>query len=67
MFELLFLLDFLGGEVLKSLGACHCAVSSPAPGTNNFKGLADIIMGIGIFIFPFPLHNQGTSIPFPNG
>ena len=33
--------ELVDARDLKSLGACHCAGSSPAPGTCKIKGLAD--------------------------
>ncbi|MBP1709118.1 MAG: hypothetical protein H6Q46_102 [Deltaproteobacteria bacterium] len=34
--------ELVDARDLKSLGACHCAGSSPAPGMNDFNGLADL-------------------------
>jgi hypothetical protein len=33
--------ELVDARDLKSLGACHCAGSSPAPGINKFRGLAN--------------------------
>jgi hypothetical protein len=52
--------------VLKSLGACHCAGSIPAPGINNFKGLVPLEAGPALFVAVIPMA-QGCPGKTTNG